>query len=116
MTAQTKTTAKITKSATTTSKARSKKPDAVGTTPKPTKKPSVTEVPKDGVAINGKKYFGPEKLKYKENPKRKGSKARERYEAYQKAKTFAEYWKIADPKTRKADFAYDSMKGFIEIS
>jgi len=115
MTAQAKTTAKTRKPAAT-SKTRSKKPDAVGTTPKPTKKPSVNEVPKDGIAINGKKYFGSEKLKYRENPKRKGSKARERYEVYQKAKTFAEYWKIADPKTRKADFAYDIMKGHVEIS
>jgi len=56
------------------------------------------------------------KLKYKANPKRKNTKAWLRYEAYQKAKNFAEYQKLNQDKQSIPDLKYDFSKGFVEIA
>ena len=66
--------------------------------------------------VGPKKITGDTKLKYKQNPKRKNSKAWLRYEAYQTSKTFAEYQKLNQDKQSIPDLKYDFSKGFVEIS
>ena len=74
-----------------------------------------TEAPKQELVINGVKLTSDTKLKYRANPKRPNSRAWERYEAYQKATTLAEYLDLNDAKYAKADLRHDQMKGFFEI-
>lgn len=49
----------------------------------------------------------------KENPKRKGSQAYNRFGKYMKAKTVGEYLKLGGT---RADLRYDENKGFIQIA
>ena len=66
-------------------------------------------------AVGPHKVTATTKLKYKANPKRKNSQAWARYEAYQKAKTFAQYQKLNDSKQQIADLKYDLERHFVEI-
>lgn len=64
--------------------------------------------------INGVNVENSTKIKYIDsNPKRKGSKAHARFEAYMKSKTVEEFLKLGG---LKADLRYDSDKGFVEIT
>ena len=53
------------------------------------------------------------KLEMKKNPKRVGSKAWERYEMYEDAKSVGEYLEKGG---NVADLRYDYAKGFLELS
>lgn len=64
--------------------------------------------------INGVNVAADTKLAYIDrNPKRKGSKAHSRFEAYMKAKTVKQFLELGG---LKADLRYDSEKGFVEIN
>lgn len=74
-----------------------------------------TETAAIELVINGTKVTDGTKIKYVPNPKRPNSRAWERYEAYQSAKTIAEYLKLNDGKFAKADLRHDLSKEFLTI-
>ena len=80
-----------------------------------TVKTEVTETQQEWI-VGPNKVTGDTKLKYKNNPKRKNSKAWLRYETYQNAKTFSEYQKLNQDKQSIPDLKYDFSKGFVEFS
>ena len=74
-----------------------------------------TETAAVELVINGVKVTDQTKIKYVTNPKRPNSRAWERYEKYQTAKTIAEYLKLNDGKFAKADLRHDLGKEFLTI-
>jgi len=69
---------------------------------------------KAGWNINGEMFYEDTKIKFVENPKRENSKARKRYEMYEKARTFKEYMDLNVTKYALADFRNDHSKGFVQ--
>lgn len=67
------------------------------------------------MVINDRKVDANTKISYAANPKRKGSRAWERYEQYQTATTIGEYLELNQTKAAKADLRHDLMKGFLSI-
>ena len=71
------------------------------------------------IVINGTKIDDSTSFAYKSNPKRSGSKAHARYEAYQAATNLAEYTTICEDneisKYAKADLRYDTEKGHLSL-
>ena len=63
--------------------------------------------------IGSKKVTGETELTYVANPKRKGSKAHARYEAYETATTVAEALELG---ATKADLKYDSEHEFVSFA
>ena len=74
-----------------------------------------TENAKTEYVVSGTKFDDGTKIKFRENPKRKNSASWERYEKYQKAKTFGEYLKLNEGKFQMADARHDLGKTFLEI-
>ena len=63
--------------------------------------------------INGINISKTTKLNYvAENPKRKNSKARDRFGKYMKAKTVAEFYELGGT---RADLRYDQQHEFVKI-
>lgn len=75
-----------------------------------------TEKKTEDLFINGVKVQASTKITYAENPKRKGSMAHTRYEAYQKSTTIGQYLKLNDSKYSMPDLRHDLNKGFLEIT
>lgn len=65
--------------------------------------------------VNGVIVTGETPVAYTDNPKRVGSAAYDRYEAYQTAQTVGEYFELAESKHAKADLRWDHDKGFVEL-
>jgi len=80
----------------------------------PTDKPKEIKAPGVSVVcnINGINVGNECHIKCASNPKRPGSKAHMRYEAYAKATTVKEYLEMGG---LKADLRYDHDKGFLEL-
>ena len=67
------------------------------------------------VTVNGHVIDKDVKLVYKPNPKKNGSKAHTRYEAYSKYETLADYLNNADQKYAMADLRFDVAIGHLAL-
>lgn len=69
------------------------------------------------MSVNGVTVSSETKIAYAANPKRVGSKAYDRYEAYKSATTIGEYFSITKPygMVAKADLRWDHDRKFLTI-
>ena len=78
-----------------------------------TKTEKTENQPLNSLNVNGITVTDSTKLKYVEsNPKRKNSKARDRFEKYMKAKTVQEFYALGGT---KGDLRYDEQHEFVKI-
>ena len=68
------------------------------------------------IVVNGVLMTEATQLSYIANPKRIGSAAYERYEAYKSVQTVGEYFAIASEKHGKADLRWDHDKKFCVVA
>jgi len=71
---------------------------------------------KSEINVSGTKFAPETKIKFAANPKRPGSNAHERYEVYQKARTFGEYLKLNEGKFALPDARHDFSHKFLTIA
>jgi len=67
------------------------------------------------ITVNGVAMTDETVICYIANPKRAGSAAAERYEAYQSVQTIGEYFEVAEKRHAKADLRWDHDKGFLKV-
>ena len=67
------------------------------------------------IVVNGVVMTNETVINFIANPKRAGSAACERYEAYQACETVGEYFETAEKRHAKADLRWDHDKGFLTV-
>ena len=67
------------------------------------------------IVVNGVLMTDETVISYIANPKRIGSNACERYDAYMSVTTVGQYFELADPKHAKADLRWDHDKKFFAV-